>query len=95
MDGLAEKMIFAERQGRYGAGFVPFGEWEYMIAFFGDRRSGSAIITPAAASLPNQARSWPVFLGAVMLYGTGLSASLLAASDRLRAAAKAIQEAQE
>lgn len=82
-DALGERLTAAERAGFHGAGIAPFPGKAWMIAFFGENK-GSAVLRPSAAALPPWEWDEPLFLGALALYGTGLSSSVLAGADRLR-----------
>lgn len=77
-------LLEAERQGFSGAALVPSHAGGWMIAFLG-KAQGSAVLTPAMASLPAGAGESAVFLGALVLYGAGVVPSVLAAADWLRA----------
>ncbi len=82
-DALGEALTAAERAGFHGAVTAPFPGGACMIAFFG-KREGSAVLTPASASLPDGAGAGPLFLGALALYGTDLARSVLAGADQIR-----------
>lgn len=82
-DAVGEALLAAERAGFQGAVTAPFPGGAFMIAFFG-KRQGSAVITTALAALPGWEQEGPLFLGALALYGTGLTRSVLAGADRIR-----------